>query len=133
AKDPLFLDIVTSPEVLRVAEAVLGDDCVLAAANGIDLVSGGTAQELHRDHPDPIDGATVFLHVVCALDPFTSDNGGTRLVTASHRGPWRRGDDPVGPVRSAEVPAGGAVVYDGTLVHGAGSNATSAPRRALHL
>lgn len=132
-KDPLFVDIATRPAVLDIARAVLGGDAVLAAANGIDLVPGGPAQELHRDHPDPVDGATIFLHIVVALDPFTPENGGTRFVSGSHRGIWRRGDAPGGPVRAAEVPAGGAIVYDGCLVHGAGANRTEQPRRALHL
>lgn len=133
AKDRRFVDVATSEPVLAVARSVLGDDCLLAAGNGIDLVPGGTGQELHRDHPDPVDGATIFLHLVVALDDFEERNGGTLVIPASHRGRWTIGDPLPGPATATTVPAGGALVYDGALVHGGGANRTAAPRRALHL
>lgn len=133
AKDQAFVEIATDPEVLAVARSVLGEDCALASCNGLDLVPGGPGQALHRDHPDPVDGATIYLHVVVALDDFEERNGATRLVPGSHRGSWSPGSPPPGDVRVATVGAGGAVVYDGSIVHGAGANRTDRPRRALHL
>lgn len=132
-KDAWFVGVVTDERVLAIARAVLGEDCVLASANGIDLVAGGNAQALHRDHPDPVDSATSYLHVVCALDDFTDANGATRVVPGTHRGPWSPGDPIVGSVEIAEVRAGGAVVFDGCVVHGAGANRTGSPRYGLHL
>ncbi len=133
AKDPFFIDVATDRRVSAIARSVLGEDVVLAAANGIDLVAYGNAQALHRDHPDPVDSDPVYVHVVVALDDFTAANGATRIVSGSHRGAWRSGDPLPGPVRHAEVGAGGAVVFDGCVVHGAGANRTDSPRRGLHL
>lgn len=132
-KDRRFVELATAPQVLAIARSVLGDDCVLAACNGIDLVPGGPAQRLHRDHPDPVDATTLFVHIVVALDDFTEDNGATVVLSGSHRGPWApEAPTPAVPI-AATVPAGGAVVYDGCLVHGAGANNTDGRRRALHL
>ncbi len=137
-KHPVLLDVCTSPVVASVARAVLGEGCLLAGANGMDLVPGGPAQALHRDHPEPVPGTTVYLHVVMALDAFTADNGATRVVPGTHRPLPVGGTEPEPAEREGEaaalaVGAGGAVVLDGCLVHAAGANRSSAPRRALHL
>lgn len=126
AKHRTFLELCTSPSLLGLARPVLGDDCVIASLNGLDVPPGGEAQRLHRDHPVPTPGTTLYLHLVCALDPFTADNGATRVVPGSHRGEGR------GEV-VAEVAAGGVVAFDGALLHGAGANATDRPRRAVHV
>ncbi|WP_421121129.1 phytanoyl-CoA dioxygenase family protein [Aquihabitans daechungensis] len=135
AKDRLFADLCTHPSLLALAGAVLGDDCVVAGCNGLDVVPGGTAQVLHRDHVDPTPGTTVYLHVVCALDPFTPERGATRLVAGSHREPDVRADAARLEHRTttATVHPGGVVAFDGTLAHGAGANTTDAHRRALHV
>lgn len=155
AKDRLFVDLCTDPRVLEVVRAVLGSDARVAGCNGFDLLPGGPAQDLHRDHPDPTPGSTLYLHVVVALDAFTEANGATRVVPASHSRTDLRGESPRdgqsaqgrgsdGPrprdttprdaeVVSVEVPVGGAVAFDGALVHGAGANRSFGRRRALHL
>lgn len=134
-KHPVFLGLCTHPAVLALADAVLGDDCVVAGCNGLDMVPGGTAQVLHRDHADPTPGTTVFLHIVCALDPFTPERGATRVVPGSHREPDVRADAATLEDRTTTitVPPGGALAFDGTLAHGASANTTAEHRRALHL
>ncbi|WCO66999.1 phytanoyl-CoA dioxygenase family protein [Iamia majanohamensis] len=136
AKDPTFLDLCTHSGLGGLADAVLGPDCVVAGFNGQTMVPGGTGQRLHRDHPVPTPGTTLFLHLVCALDAFTPSNGATRVVPGTHREPPADDADLAALEDRAVVlaaPAGAAVAFDATLVHAAGANATGAPRRALHV
>lgn len=134
AKDRLFVDLFTDPDVVALAASVLGDDCVLAGANGLDLPPGSPGQDLHRDHPVPTPGWTAYLHVVVALDGFTADNGATRVVDASHREPRASAAarDLADQATAVPIAAGDAVCFDGAAVHAAGPNRTTARRRALH-
>ena len=59
-----------------------------------------------------------------ALVDFRADNGATRVVPGSHR--WPRGRQPLDDeIVAAELPAGGAVIYLGSTIHFAGTNATA--------
>lgn len=139
AKHPWFLSLVANPALTAIAGSVLGDDCVIAAFNGLSMTPGGTAQRLHRDHPHPTPPHTMYVHLVVALDEFTAENGATRVVPGSHLGLSQV--DPDGfdlADKEAEavpvpVPAGGVVAYDGALLHAGSANTTDRPRRALHL
>lgn len=134
AKHPNLLAAATDPTLVAVARAVLGDDCVLGGSNGIDMVPGGSGQRLHADHPVPTPGHTLFVHMVCPLDPFTAERGATRVVTGSHR---RAPEDLVPPPETeaevVEADPGDVIVYDATLWHGGGANRTGRHRRALHV
>ena len=135
AKDATFLALCTDPRLLELARSVLGDDCVIAGFNGLAMRPRGTGQPLHRDHPFPTPGTTLYLHAVCALDAFTIANGATRVVPASHTG--ARADRDPAELEDLAVPvpveAGDVVAFDGSLVHAAGANTTNRPRRALHV
>ncbi|MEZ5181619.1 MAG: phytanoyl-CoA dioxygenase family protein [Acidimicrobiales bacterium] len=135
AKHPALLRLCLHPGAAALARAVLGDDAVLAGANGLDLPPGSTGQALHRDHPHPTPGVTLYLHVVVALDDFRAENGATLVVPASHRAPLadRAPAELTGRAVPVAVPAGGGVAFDGALVHAAGPNRTEERRRALHL
>ena len=133
AKHRTFLELCTHPGLVALARAVLGDDAVLAGCNGLSMVPGGTAQRLHRDHPVPNPGTTVYLHLVVALDPFSADNGATRVVPRSHVAPTP--DDPADLEHrtvALAAEAGAVVGYDGALLHAGSANRTAGPRRALH-
>jgi ectoine hydroxylase-related dioxygenase (phytanoyl-CoA dioxygenase family) len=68
-----------------------------------------------------------------ALSEFTAEGGATLLAPGSHRWPWDRQPLP-GELAQAVMPAGSAVLYLGTVLHGAGANRTQAEwRRGLHL
>lgn len=130
AKHPDLLAACFHPGLLAVAREVLGDDCVVAGCNGLDLPSDGAPQRLHRDHPVPTPGTTLYLHVVCALDPFRERTGATVVVPRSHLVPDGLPVDGAVPV---EISRGSVVAFDGSLVHAAGVNRTPGRRRALHL
>ncbi len=75
----------------------------------------------------PINPAVV-INVMWAITDFTATNGATRLVPGSHLSGVH--PDPVqtyDPV-DAEVPAGGAVIWDARTWHASGRNDGNAPR-----
>jgi ectoine hydroxylase-related dioxygenase (phytanoyl-CoA dioxygenase family) len=141
AKSPAFAtDVLCHPLLLSACDAVLGPSCAryqVNVAHLLDRGPGAEAQLLHRDED-------VWIHVprphpelqlasLTALDDFTAENGATRVVPGSHR--WERGRKPEpGEIVDAVMPAGAAVVYLGSTIHGGGANSTRERwRRGVHL
>jgi ectoine hydroxylase-related dioxygenase (phytanoyl-CoA dioxygenase family) len=133
AKSRPLLEVAWHPRLLSLARAVLGDDCVLAACNGLTPTPGGQAQRLHQDHPGHGTPLTLQLHTVCVLDPFREDNGATRVVPRSHTRPdVSRRERLEDAAISVVADVGSVIGFDAALWHGSGANRTSSPRRALH-
>lgn len=128
--DPLALN----PLVLDVVDRVLGADAVLGGPTGIEIEPGEAAQMLHRDedqYPVPQPAWTdLALNVVWAIDDFTEANGATRIVPASHRGAVLSVDEHT-PTIAAEMRAGSAMFFLGSLWHGGGANRTDASRLGI--
>jgi ectoine hydroxylase-related dioxygenase (phytanoyl-CoA dioxygenase family) len=59
-----------------------------------------------------------------ALSDFRRESGATRVVPGSHRWPAERWPEP-DEIADAEMPAGSAVLYLGSTMHGGGANATA--------
>src|SRR5437763_7225408 len=122
------------PDVLAILDRVLGA-YQLSAPAGISIGPGQGAQPLHPDdaiYPLPRPHPEVVVNVMWPLQDFTEANGATRLVPGSHR--W--GDEQPGlttPFVTAEIPAGAALFYVGSLWHGGGANTTDAPRLGVVL
>jgi ectoine hydroxylase-related dioxygenase (phytanoyl-CoA dioxygenase family) len=133
-------DVLCHPLLLGVCDAVLGPACAryqLNIAHVLDRGPGAEAQILHRDelvwihvprpHPE------LQLATVIALEDFRAENGATRVVPGSHRWPASRQPEP-GEIADAVMPAGSAVIYLGSTIHGAGANTTSdRRRRGMHV
>jgi ectoine hydroxylase-related dioxygenase (phytanoyl-CoA dioxygenase family) len=132
AKTRAFDEVATHPLVLGVLDRVLGPS-QLSAPAGIQIGPGEQAQELHRDdsvYPLARPHQHVVLNTMWPLDDFTATNGATRLVPASHR----RDDEPAeAEVVVAEMPAGSALLYLGSLWHGGGANRSERPRLGVIL
>jgi ectoine hydroxylase-related dioxygenase (phytanoyl-CoA dioxygenase family) len=105
----------------------------LGVSRAIQIWPGVRIQALHRDdtahlrtHPGP----ESRVQVMVAATDFTRRNGATRVVPGSHR--W---DDERAPREDETVPAemraGSALLWLGSLYHGAGVNASEAPRTGL--
>jgi ectoine hydroxylase-related dioxygenase (phytanoyl-CoA dioxygenase family) len=133
-------EVLCHPTLLGVCDAILGPSCAryqLNLAHVLDRGPGAEPQLLHRDE-------LVWIHMprphpelqiasVIALVDFTAENGATRVAPGSHRWPYDRvpRDD---EIVAAAMPAGSAVIYLGTTVHGAGGNTTAGEwRRGMHL
>jgi ectoine hydroxylase-related dioxygenase (phytanoyl-CoA dioxygenase family) len=127
--------------ILEAVERVLigsGDnprgDCIqLNLTQGIEIAPGEPAQLLHRDDnlfPMP-KSFELMVNVMWALDDFTPENGATRLAPGSHH--WQRQEieQYEDGVVDAAAPAGSAIIWLGSLLHGGGANRSSKPRRGL--
>ena len=133
-------DVLIHPVLLGICDRVLLPSCAryqLNLGHLIDRGPGAEAQLLHRDED-------VWIHVprphgelqiasMIALEDFRADNGATRLVPGSQRWPRARKPEPH-EIADAVMPAGSAVIYLGSTIHGAGTNSTRAEwRPGLHI
>ena len=133
-------EVLTHPVYLGVCDRVLLPSCARYQLNIGHLIArgpGSTAQMLHRDE-------LVWVHVprphpelqvasMVALCDFRAENGATRVVPGSQRWPRERKPEP-DEIADAEMPAGSAVLYLGSTIHGAGTNSTADEwRLGLHV
>jgi ectoine hydroxylase-related dioxygenase (phytanoyl-CoA dioxygenase family) len=133
-------DVLCHPLLLGVCDAVIGPACAryqLNIAHVLDRGPGAEAQMLHRDelvwnhvprpHPE------LQVATVIALENFRAENGATRVVPGSHRWPIERVPES-DEIADAVMPAGSAVIYLGSTIHGAGANTTAdRRRRGMHV
>ena len=146
ARARVFWDIVLDARILALCDRFLLPNYLLTASQAISIHPGEVAQSLHSDDtfyrlPRPRD--MVSLSTIVAVDPFTEQNGATRLIPGSHR--WsdqQIGDlNPVDPTpgngggpRSeppsirAAMPAGACLVFSGMLIHGGSANHSESTR-----
>ena len=133
-------EVLTHPVYAGVCDRVLLPSCARYQLNIGHLISrgpGSGAQLLHRDE-------LVWVHVprphpelqvasMVALCDFRAGNGATRVVPGSHHWPLDRKPEEH-EIADAEMPAGSAVLYLGSTLHGAGSNSTASEwRHGLHV
>ncbi|MDY0007117.1 MAG: phytanoyl-CoA dioxygenase family protein, partial [Spongiibacteraceae bacterium] len=132
--------VMCHPTYLGLCDAVLLPHCAdyqLNLGHLMDRGPGAEAQWVHRDedvwihcprpHPE------LLLASILALVDFHRDNGATFVVPGSHR--WERERQPAGEeIAFAEMKAGSAVIYLGSVLHGGGTNCTQSEwRRGVHI
>lgn len=137
-----FVDILTDPFYLSVADAVLLPWCKdywMNTGQMMIIGPGEKAQYLHRDADNwPTmcrpDGPEVTLSCLFAISDFTAEVGATRVVPGSHRwDDYSRRAEP-DEVCQAVMPAGSGVIYTGRVIHSGGANATTDTwRYGLHV
>jgi ectoine hydroxylase-related dioxygenase (phytanoyl-CoA dioxygenase family) len=126
-RDPLFARVPLHPAVLPLVEQVLDPQCLLSSLTAIEMQPGQEAQPLHADDGSialPRPHPTVVCVALWALTDFDHANGATRLVPGSHRRDRRPAKGEQEEYVEAEMPAGGVLLYDGSLWHGGGTNTT---------
>jgi ectoine hydroxylase-related dioxygenase (phytanoyl-CoA dioxygenase family) len=138
----VFEDLSCDPRLMAVLSAFLKPNFLLSASHAIRILPGEAAQALHTDdafYASPRPRPPLGISVIGAIDPFTAENGGTRMIPGSHRwGPEdlaalreRRLDASASRAMPLEMPAGAIAIFPGTLVHGAGANRSDAARLAF--
>lgn len=137
ARGKVFEDLTEEPRLMAILDRFLEPGYLLSASHAICIYPGERQQDLHTDdsfyrvpRPRPPLGVTM----ICAIDDFTAENGGTVIHPGSHLWGEVRGGPELAaapPPISLEMPAGACAVWPGTLVHGAGANRSDKPRRAL--
>ncbi|MGU7771703.1 phytanoyl-CoA dioxygenase family protein [Burkholderia sp. MR1-5-21] len=134
--------MVLHPTVLGAARKFLGRNASTIQLNLTQLICidpGQKAQYLHRDEDvwDYFEFFPVHSHIevstIWAMDDFTDENGGTRIIPRSHK-------DTILPLSfshedtfAAEMKKGSVLVYTGKTIHGGGENRSKASRRALNI
>jgi len=133
AKSRVFDDLIDHPRVMALLDRLFEPNYLLSQAQTINISPGEDAQALHFDdgfyklpRPRPALGAAA----IWAIDDFTADNGATEIIPRSHL--W--GSDRL-PKREETIPcvmpAGSAIFFLGTLVHGGGANRANRDRLAF--
>lgn len=129
-------ELVLQPEIIGLAQAVLGDACdriQLNVAQAIEIHPGERARFPHRDEDmwAGVKGQHEYLlNVMWPLDPFTPDNGATCIFPGTHRLPPDELGELPEPVIATCLP-GDALFFLGSTVHGAGANRTRSTGRAV--
>jgi ectoine hydroxylase-related dioxygenase (phytanoyl-CoA dioxygenase family) len=152
ARGRVFWRIALDPRILALCERFLEPGFLLTASQAIEIHPDETPQPFHTDdafYRIPRPRPMVSLSTIVAVDAFTAENGGTEVVPGSHR--WDDArlagtfDDPdadeskraervaalVHLARPLEMPAGGCVVFAGTLLHRGGRNRSGRSRCAF--
>ncbi|GFM31614.1 MULTISPECIES: phytanoyl-CoA dioxygenase family protein [Pseudomonadota] len=127
--------LVLHPIIRGIAETVLGEWCdriVLNLTQAIEIHPGALAQVPHRDQ-DLWGGVKTGMHyqinVIWPIDPFTLESGATLVWPGSHHDAASQPGD-ARPV-AAEMPPGSALLFLGSILHGAGANQSDHVRRAV--
>jgi ectoine hydroxylase-related dioxygenase (phytanoyl-CoA dioxygenase family) len=136
-----FRRLLVHPAVLQAVHTVLGPRVRINMLNARDALPHGTAvQPLHTD-ADHGAKADARGYLVCTaiwmLDPFTRENGATRLVPGTHRGsalPKEVLADVLAP-HPDEIyvtgQPGDVFIFNGHCWHAGGANHTDHARRAI--
>ncbi len=135
ARDPAFARVPLFEPTLSLAEGVLDEGLLLSSLTAISMGPGQEPQPFHADDGSiglPRPHLPITCLAIWALTDFTAENGGTRIVPGSHRYDHIPGKGEVtdGWVQ-AEMPAGSVLVYDGSVWHGGGENATDERRLGI--
>jgi ectoine hydroxylase-related dioxygenase (phytanoyl-CoA dioxygenase family) len=136
-----MFDLLTLAPVLAIVDATVSATAILHVQNGFitppvrrDVSRPPTFQEsFHRDFPRFLNGYMASVNTLLAIDEFRADNGATLVVPGSHQRPGQPEDaiarrDAI----PATCPAGSMIVFDSTLWHAGGSNASEADRLAVN-
>jgi ectoine hydroxylase-related dioxygenase (phytanoyl-CoA dioxygenase family) len=141
----VFEESAADPRLLAILDRLLRPNYLLSANHAICIYPGEKAQSLHFDdgfYPFPRPRPAFSISTIGAIDAFTPQNGGTVMYRGSHKWPAERiqqlrtalmlgqATDDTRAVNHLTMPAGALCVFHGTLLHGAGANATDQPRLA---
>lgn len=136
SKAPSVRNLVLDPYILAIADALLKPNCDCIQLNltqAVRVHGQERPQAPHRDEemwPWPTNGRHWLLNVMWAVSDFTDENGATRLWKGSHRGELDRNADPGESIPGA-MKRGSALLFLGSLTHGAGQNLTALPRTGI--
>ena len=139
-KSDTFLEVMLLRPLIETADHFLRPNCsdyLFNTGQLIQIGPGESNQALHRDEdawrelPDP--KPLLQIEAMFALTDFTRGNGATRVVPGSHKWPPDRQPRP-NEITCAEMPAGSALIYLGSAIHGGGANTTTnESRRGMFL
>lgn len=133
---PSAVQLVMHHDIVAIAEHLLLPWCERIALNltqAIEIHPGALPQLPHRDQDmwaGPKGTLEYLINVMWPLEPFTRENGGTRLWPGSHVDSDANGieeDDAIVP----RLSPGDALLFLGSTLHGGGGNVSAKPRRGI--
>lgn len=143
-KGKVFRDLMLHPVVETLMNGLLGPDFLLSSLTANIAHPGGESMVLHTDqgYVDFWTPKAMVANIAWMLDDFSDENGGTRLVPASHldasatpRSSSFASETPAKiptvDTIAAEGAAGSILCFDGRIWHGTGANRSDRPRHAL--
>lgn len=135
ARGKVFERIVENEAVLAAIELLLGKGFLVSTVSSIAIEPGEIAQPIHADDmliPVARPHQPLTCTVMWALTDFTAENGSTRILPGTHL----RADVPelggsYDDAIACSMPAGSALIYNGSMWHGGGANASDRRRVGL--
>ena len=137
-QDDFFLFAVAmAPPVYDLARAIIGDYCLLHLQNAIINQPERPHHQSawHRDLPylNRTSSSPLAISALFCVDEFSIETGATLVLPGSHRTSQPPSDaDLTQYARPVAARAGDVIVFDSMLVHRAGANHSSLPRRAVN-
>jgi ectoine hydroxylase-related dioxygenase (phytanoyl-CoA dioxygenase family) len=132
-----FLALALNERLLSVVKRLILGKFILNQQNGVINPPGETYNQSawHRDLPYQhfISSAPIAVNALFCVDEFTTQNGGTFVLPASHKVEAFPSANYV--ARNAlqlEAPAGSFILLDCMLFHAGGFNRTASPRCAVN-
>lgn len=135
-KSAVSQDMVLNPLLLTLARHYLEPASgwfKLNVTQAIRIHPGEREQVPHKDeliYGVNDTGHQRILYVMWAVDEFTAENGATRIWPGSHLTPFDPANIPEESIL-AEMPAGSALVFLGSMLHCGGANRSSRPRTGI--
>lgn len=128
----LHRDIVDAARRLL---APLSDSILLIIAEYMGRKPGAERQELHRDtfswQHAPYGENPIALSVMCAMSPFTAENGATWVVPGAHSGSPTEVAPDFDRAAQVEMDQGDALLFRQDLFHAGGANTTESDVRHI--
>ena len=138
ANEPMFLELAANGKILEICSRLISGYAILNQQNGIINPPRGARYNQgawHRDLPYQhfVSSRPLAINALFCLDPFTVENGATKVLPASHRQEAFPSDDFVEQhAATVTAPAGSFIVLDCMMFHSGGVNTTASPRRAVN-
>lgn len=138
--DPVFFRYLEILEILEIVDAVVSSTAILHLQNGFLLPPSSPAEstgafqlKFHQDFPRVLNGYVASINILIAIDEFTTENGATMVVPATHQlSSTPSADFLAANEVPAEASAGSLLIFDSTLWHRAGPNRSAADRLAIN-
>lgn len=130
-----FFGLLENEGLLEIVDGALSQTAILHLQNGFALppiTPGDEAQfqlRYHRDFPRLLNGFVCSINTLIAIDDFTAENGATIVIPGSHQS---SSPPETANAIPAECAAGSVLVFDSTLWHAAGRNASRQDRCAVN-
>ena len=133
--EPALLRLLELPQVLAVVDALVSPTAILHLQNGFILPPSEKDVfqfRFHQDFPRVLNGYLMSINAFFALDDFDRSNGATWVVPGTQQ--RARPDDAFLEKHKVcvECRAGAMIVFDSTLWHCAGRNASGKDRLAIN-